>query len=241
MSGPPRLTLGQQLKQLESDDQNTPLDPDTAYSSLDALGKSARAGDEGREHYMDVGPSRLRATNRAEEQTLLSEKYAGKRRGRVKIFDDDEEEEEEEEEDDAGLGGDGGLLDGSEEAGDEDDDQNVDGEAGEDNHDAMNGRQLEDGEDDEAEDGDDREEEDDGDEDEEGDADEEEDGDEPDSRIPPRTASNKPANGSHRTLDPIASLRESRLADIEKGRGIKRQRVRLYTSTVILLNLVNLR
>lgn len=207
MSGPARLSLAQQLKQLESDDPSA-LDPDTAYSSLDGLSVPLRENGEGREHYLDVGPSRLRQEN---GHILSSEKYAGKRTGRMKIFDDDEDEEDEEddggdEEDEQGdaMAGSGsrsgsGIHGNDNDAGeigigDGDEDEDVE----EDEEDQENG------------------EEDDEDEDESGDAEEEQ------TVEPVRTS--KRMTTSNQPLDPVASLRESRMKDIEKGRGIKRQR-----------------
>jgi hypothetical protein len=201
-----RLTLAQQLKQLESDDpsSNPLFNPDNDDTALDGLSRPA----EGihREHYLDVGPSRLRNQMgglgglEGAEQTLRSEKYGGKVTGRMKIFDDDEDEEE---------GGDGVDEDDEEgeEEGDEEDEEEGD----------------EEGEEDDDEDEDEDEEESDGDEEDEDEEDEEDEGDEDDEEeesAPPRA---RP--GSSKALDPIAALKDSRLKDIEKGRGIRRQRV----------------
>lgn len=70
-------------------------------------------------------------------------------------------------------------------------------------------------EDDEEEDEEEDDEEEDEEDDEEEDDDEEEEADEPHPRPTP----------SGKALDPVSALRESRQKDIEKGRGIKRQRV----------------
>lgn len=198
-----RLTLAQQLKQLESDDpsSNPLFNPDNDDSALDGLSRPAEGVP--REHYLDVGPSRLRnqiGGLGGEEQTLRSEKYEGKVTGRMKIFDDDEDEE----------GGDG--ADGEEEEDEDDeegDEEEGDGEGEEDDDEDED-------EDEEESDGDEDEE----DEDEEDDEDEGEEEDEVEESAPPRA---RP--GSSKALDPIAALKDSRLKDIEKGRGIRRQRV----------------
>ena len=104
-----RPTLAQQLKQLESEDTAPSVDIESAYSNLDGLVIPERKGNEGREHYLDVGPSRLRG-----QFGDMGDKYVGEVRGRQKIFDDDEDEDEDEEEDGEG---------GSEEDGEEEDDE----------------------------------------------------------------------------------------------------------------------
>ena len=86
-----RPTLAQQLKQLESEDTNQTVDVESAYSNLDSLVLPERKGNEGREHYLDVGPSRLRG-----QFGDMGDRYGGEVRGRQKIFDDDEDEEEDE-------------------------------------------------------------------------------------------------------------------------------------------------
>jgi protein AATF/BFR2 len=197
-----RLTLAQQLKQLESDDptSNPLFNPDNDDSALDGLSRPAEGVH--REHYLDVGPSRLRNEMGGmgglggAEQTLRSEKYGGKVTGRMKIFDDDEDEEE---------GRDG--VDGEEED-EEDEEEEGDKEGEEDDEEEEDEEQSDGDEDEEDEENEDEEDEED-----------EEDGEE--ESAPPRT---RP--GSSKTLDPIAALKDSRLKDIEKGRGIRRQRVR---------------
>ena len=110
-----RPTLAQQLKQLESEDTAPSIDIESAYSNLDGLVIPERKGNEGREHYLDVGPSRLRG-----QFGDMGDKYGGEVRGRQKIFDDDEDEEEDEEDD-----GEGGS---EEDDGEEDDEEEDDGE-----------------------------------------------------------------------------------------------------------------
>jgi len=110
-----RPTLAQQLKQLESEDTAPNVDIESAYSNLDGLVIPERKGNEGREHYLDVGPSRLRG-----QFGDMGDKYGGEVRGRQKIFDDDEDEEEDEEDD-----GEGGS---EEDDGEEDDEEEDDGE-----------------------------------------------------------------------------------------------------------------
>jgi len=110
-----RPTLAQQLKQLESEDTAPSIDIESAYSNLDGLVIPERKGNEGREHYLDVGPSRLRG-----QFGDMGDKYGGEVRGRQKIFDDDEDEEENEEDD-----GEGGS---EEDDGEEDDEEEDDGE-----------------------------------------------------------------------------------------------------------------
>ncbi|WOO81014.1 Protein BFR2 [Vanrija pseudolonga] len=115
-----RPTLAQQLKQLG--EEPTSIDPESAYASLDSHDLS-RTGDEGREHYLDVGPSKLRAAaGAAATQTLLGDKYGGKTSSRMKIFDDEDDEEDDEE--DVG----GGFDDEDEEEGEEDEDEDEDDE-----------------------------------------------------------------------------------------------------------------
>jgi protein AATF/BFR2 len=182
-----RQTLAQQLAELSADRPKT-VDPENAYSNLDSLNIPERIGDEGREHYLDVGPSRLRQGRGAMADVGNGGKYGGEVRGRVKIFDDESEE-------------------GS---GTEDE-----GESGDDDEDEEDGDEDEEDEDDEEEDDDEEEEEEEQDEEDEGAQDIQETRPAPPSRI-----------------DPMAALRDSRVKDIEKGRGIKRQRVSAsrYTS-----------
>lgn len=170
MSGP---SLAQQLKQLHSNNVSVP-DPESAYSNLDSH-DIQRKGDEGREHYVDVGPSRLRMElGGTGGGTLTGPKYEGVKTGRMKIFDDDDEDEEE-----------NGGEEGSERYEDEDEDEDEDDE------------------------------EDDEDEDEEGESEDEDEEEQPQPR----------ANGSKQALDPVASLRNSRLKDVEKGQAIRKQKV----------------
>ncbi|OCF34222.1 protein BFR2 [Kwoniella heveanensis BCC8398] len=190
MSG---LSLADQLKALSAPSRIQALDPESAYTSLDSLPTKGDDNDpnEGKEHYLDVGPSRLRMQLNGDPSaggTLRGEKYAGVTRGRVRIFDDDEDEEEDEDENPPF-----GAVDDDDEDNDEDEDE-----------------EDEDEDEDEYEDGEDEGEED---EDEEEEVEEEE-----EEQAPRKNAS------SGKTLDPIASLRDSRMKDIEKGRGIRRQK-----------------
>ncbi|EIW72172.1 hypothetical protein TREMEDRAFT_66745 [Tremella mesenterica DSM 1558] len=182
-------TLSQQLKLLHSETlgQEDQVDVDET-ADLDGL---VNDGESRREHYVDVGPSKLRAEV---SQTLLGARYAGKKASRVRIFDDDDDEEEK---------GDDDVEDGEEEeegSGDEQEDEEEDDENAEDDDDE--------GFDEDEDNEEDSEGEDDG--DEENEEDEEEDVEE--------------EGKARKQLDPIASLRESRLKDIEKGRGIRRQK-----------------
>jgi protein AATF/BFR2 len=176
------MTLAQQLKQLESDAAS--FDPDGEDAALDGLAIS-REGDGWREHYLDVGPSRLKLAKGPVEQTLLSEKYGGEVRGRMKIFDDDDDE----------GGGEGVEAEDDREDDEAEDDEDEDDE-------------------DDDEDGDEDDDEEDAEEDDESERDENE-----DEHVAPTTSK------SSGTLDPIAALKASRLKDIEKGQGIRRQRV----------------
>ena len=211
-----RLTLAQQLKQLESDFPPVDSDPESAYTSLDPLALS-QGKDEGREHYLGVGTSRLRRKVLPVEQTLLSEKYAGRRRGRMKIFDDDDDEEEDEEED-GELEKDENQDEEAERSAPSDGDGDaalLEGDSGGESP-STNGEDVED-EEDRAEEEDDGED-DDGREDE--DAEEDEDG-----RPQLEDVSGRGTSDTARqALDPVASLRQSRMKDVEKGQGIKRQK-----------------
>jgi len=197
-----RLTLAQQLKQLQ-EDVPTSADPESAYTSLDTV-QSRNTGTEGREHYLDVGPSKMRASRDDFGQTLLSDKYAGQSRGRVKIFDDDDEDEDE----DSGNNGQNGNDYGSDEDDDEDEDENDD------------------------EDEDDSEDEEEGGEDEEGPSEEEDEIEAGQAVARGKGAIQQSSVSATRStpqaLDPLGSLRESRQKDVEKGRGIKRQKVSSY-------------
>lgn len=198
-----RLTLKDQLRQLDEQDAPPPtLDPESAYTSLDSNDISARAGDEGREHYLDVGPSKLRAQRSDVSQTLLGDKYEGKRVGRMKIFDDDEDEDEA-----APFGA----------VEDDEDEESVMGsdDVGEDD----------DGEEDEEGDEDDEDEDDDDDEEEEEEEDEDDEEDEQGGQASAAEVSAPTAKTPSRALDPVGALREARMKDLEKGRGIKRQKV----------------
>ncbi|KIR41383.1 protein BFR2 [Cryptococcus deuterogattii 99/473] len=191
MSG---LSLAQQLKQLHSNNVSVP-DPENAYSNLDSH-DIQRKGDEGREHYVDVGPSRLRMElGGTGGGTLTGPKYEGVKTGRMKIFDDDDEEESEGEEGNEGEGDEDGDED------EEEDEEDFDEEEDE-----------EDDEDDEDEEDEDEEEE-----------EEEEKEKQTYSRI----------NGPKQALDPVASLRNSRLKDIEKGQAIRKQKA-LFESLITL-------
>jgi protein AATF/BFR2 len=184
MASPPRRTLAQQLKQLEAEDAGSPaVDVDSAYSSIEP--HAFRQVEK--EHYLDVGPSKLR---REVDTAGLGERYQGKTVGRVKIFEDDDDEEDMEE-----------GLDGDEE-------------------------DEEDGESNEEDDGDEDEDEEDEDEDEEGEEDEEADGDDDAGEAEDEPAQQPSTVKSSRSLDPLSSLREARLKDIEKGKAIRRQKVR---------------
>lgn len=130
-----RPTLAQQLKQLESEETAPTVDVESAYSNLDGLVIPERKGTEGREHYLDVGPSRLRG-----QFGDMGDKYGGEVRGRQKIFDDDEDEEEDGDED---------GEDGSEEDGEEDDEEEDDEEEDEEEDDEEKGDEDEDEEEEE--------------------------------------------------------------------------------------------
>ena len=184
-----RLTLAQQLKQLEEEERPRTFDPEAAYTSLDSLEVGQREGDEGREHYLDVGPSRLRKQRDNDAATLLGDKYAGKSTGRMKIFDDDDKEDEDGE---AGMDGEETGSEGDEA---EESDEELDDE------DEENGGEGSD----EEQDGD------------EGEDDEEE--------AEPQTRAAPASSAKHRALDPLGSLREARQKDIEKGQGIRKQKV----------------
>jgi protein AATF/BFR2 len=130
-----RPTLAQQLKQLESEDTAPTVDIESAYSNLDGLVIPERKGNEGREHYLDVGPSRLRG-----QFGDMGDKYGGEVRGRQKIFDDDEDEEEDEEEEGEG----GSEEDGDEDDEEEDDEEEEEGEGDEDEEEEVDEEEEED-------------------------------------------------------------------------------------------------
>ncbi|WVW86341.1 hypothetical protein I302_108385 [Kwoniella bestiolae CBS 10118] len=192
------LSLADQLKKLSSN-QPKSLDPESAYTSLDSLSIPKKDDpNEGKEHYLDVGPSRLRMqlndVGEGSAGTLRGVKYGGEKVGRRKIFDDDEEEEDQ----------DGGMNFGEVEDSEEDDDDDE-----------------EDEEEDEEDEDEDKEEDD---EDQDEDQDEEEDEEE---EVQPKPKS------SNKALDPMASLRDSRAKDIEKGIAIRRQKA-LFESLLTL-------
>ncbi|WRT70053.1 uncharacterized protein IL334_007047 [Kwoniella shivajii] len=197
-------TLADQLKKLSSTPKN--VDPESAYTSLDSLSIPKRDGDEGKEHYLDVGPSRLRMQLNDEEGvggTLRGSKYQGVTTGRQKIFVDDDDDDDD---DDDGEEG-GGMAFGDVEGSDEDDEDEDDAEE-------------------ESEDEDDDMDEDDEEEDDEEEEEEEEDEEEENQKPQSKSKSNK-------SYDPMASLRDSRLKDIEKGVGIRRQKA-LFESLLTL-------
>lgn len=197
-SSAPRLTFAQQLEQLGGSPPRT-YHPDAADADLDGLALPSDR-QAAREHYVEVGPSRLRAQLPPLGGALLSGKYEGKATTRRKIFDDDDDESEEEEagpavkRNGAVDGGESGEEDEERFSGEGDDDDDEDGEEDEDEE-----EDLDDDEDD----------------DEEGDEDEDEDED----------ADPQPdASSSRRSLDPLAALKDSRAEDIEKGRAIQQQK-----------------
>nr|XP_019010496.1 protein BFR2 [Kwoniella pini CBS 10737]OCF49277.1 protein BFR2 [Kwoniella pini CBS 10737] len=195
-------SLADQIKKLTAS-QPKYVDPESAYTSLDSLSLPKKDTNEGKEHYLDVGPSRLRSnlnnhnnnnhnnnTNHesSEGGTLRGVKYDGQKVGRQKIFDDDDEEEEEE--DRSGAMAFGNVEDSEE---DEEEDEEDDAE-------------VEDDEDEEVDEDDDDDDDDDEDED-----DEQEEDEEAHERLRPS------AKSLNKALDPMASLRDSRAKDIEKG------------------------
>lgn len=143
--------LAAQLAQLSNPSASL-ADPDARDAELlgaHERGKRANRSGNGvadeedvdREHYLDVGPSRMRKGE--VEQTLLSDKYGGAVRGRQRIFEDDDEESE----------GDEGSQEGSEDEGEVDDEEEDedDGEEDEDDGDEEEGSEEDD--EDESEDG----------------------------------------------------------------------------------------
>ena len=239
-------TLKQRLALLE-DDSNTHLDAEDAYASLDTV--NLFKGQQGEDDaYLDVGPSRLRNELGNRDQVLSSDKYAGKTVRRKKIFDDDDEESSE----DDGLNGIDGVNGMSE---DEDDD----GSSGRDHDDgelyeddvlrAGSPRAVRNGADSRGKDGDlygdEDEYEDDGEDDYEGEGNEDEDPNDAladedgqdDDRSPQAGLSH---DRSRRGMDPVGALREARAKDIERGRGIRRQKVRPLSSPSPLWKLADL-
>ena len=187
-----RKTLAQQLAELRSAPS---LDPEEG--SYDSLAAPVLAA--GKEHYVEVGPSRL--ARPGDE----GGRYAGKR---VKIYDDDEDE---------------GDDDGVAQLGSDKDEDGLDDSAVED-EDENDSENLDEDEEEEEEDEDDDGEDEDEPEDDEatgyvpgGDA-EEQDAAASSSYAAPR------ANG-HATLDPLANIRESRSREAAKGRAIREQKV----------------
>jgi protein AATF/BFR2 len=134
-----RPTLAQQLKQLESEDTNQPVDVESAYSNLDSLVIPERKGNEGREHYLDVGPSRLRG-----QFGDMGDRYGGEVRGRQKIFDDDEDEEDDDE-------GEGGSQEDGEEDEEEDEDEDDDDEGEDEEEEGDDDEEEEEGQEDDEE------------------------------------------------------------------------------------------
>lgn len=213
-----RATLAAQLAQLHSTGPS--FDPDAA-DHLDGL-PTRRNGDTAddatdsvdRDHYLDVGPSRLRGAIGAERP--LGERYEGKVRGRQKIFEDDDDESEAEQ---AELGPDGELEEQSEGDEEDDDEEKEEEEMGNDDADESSGDEEEDEEEEDDLDGD---EEDDGE-----DGEDEEDQDEAVLNQSRPTASKLPS-GAPKALDPVAALRDSRQKDVLKGQAIRRQRVSCF-------------
>lgn len=197
-SSAPRLTFAQQLEQLGGSPPRT-YHPDAADADLDGLALPSDR-QAAREHYVNVGPSRLRAQLPPLGGALLTGKYEGRATTRKKIFDDDESESEEE----AEASGSGPRRNGVANGGDSGEAED-DGFSGDDD----DSEGDEDEEDDEEEDEDDEEEE----------GDEEEDEDEDEDAEPQPVASS-----SRRSLDPLAALKDSRAKDIEKGRAIQQQK-----------------
>ena len=195
-----RPTLKDQLRALENNDDE-PLDPENAYSSLDTvnIGKNAQSRDD----YLDVGPSRLRDRIGNGDQVLLGGKYAGKTVKRNKIFDDEESEDDD-------IEGDG-IEDESEEDYDGEDSGGEDEDDGE-------GFEEDEGELDGGEDNDD-----------EHTAEDEEldDEDENDAELEEEDEPRAEASSSRTTkqLDPVGELRQARAKDVERGKGIRRQKV----------------
>jgi protein AATF/BFR2 len=132
-----RPTLAQQLKQLEAEEKTQTVDPESAYSNLDGLDIPERKGNEGREHYLDVGPSRLRG-----QFGDMGDRYGGQVRGRQKIFDDDDDEDEEEDDEADEEEGDGESMEGE-------DDEEEDGDGDEDEAEGDDDEEDEDDDDDE--------------------------------------------------------------------------------------------
>ncbi|WVO16702.1 hypothetical protein L204_104383 [Cryptococcus depauperatus] len=182
------LSLAQQLKQLQSNSADI-SDPDSAYSSLDSH-KPGSVGNNDREHYLDVGPSKLRMqVGEAGGGTLAGPKYEGVKTGRNKIFDDDDDESEAQVEDD------------------EYDDESV-------------GHWKE-------------EDEDNGEEDEDMEKESEEENYSDEAKHTEEEYENPMPKASQEAFDPIASLKTSRLKDIQKGHVIQRQKA-LFESLITL-------
>ncbi|KAJ9103961.1 hypothetical protein QFC21_002424 [Naganishia friedmannii] len=206
-----RLTLAQQLKQLESAAPIQETDPENAYSSLGTYnprhGEEEDEGDEARAHYGDVGKSSLRDPTLS-TLSHLDAKYNSTGHGKqqqttsntkkVKVFDDDLSEDEDEERIFAGEDG----LDASGSENDEDEGDSED-------HDSEEDEEEEDEDEDDDE--------------EEADEESENDDTQPTTHraLPtPKTAAS--ANGNTK-LDPVAAIRASKNKEIEKGRAILRQ------------------
>ncbi|ORX39417.1 apoptosis-antagonizing transcription factor [Kockovaella imperatae] len=210
-----RPTLRDQLRALEDDDEAS-IDPENAYSSLDTV----RIGQSNRDDYMDVGPSRLRGQLGDANQVLLGDKYAGTTVTRNKIFDDDEDEEQE---------GGGEDADSDDEE-DESEDLRSEQDAEVEDHASgqRSGSEEDEGEDEESDgsNNDDEEEE-----EEDDDDDDEHDEDDPNSDPQPKASSSRLQASN--SLDPVGALRAARAKDIERGRGIKRQKA-LFDGIVAL-------
>ena len=224
MSRSSRLTLAQQLKQLESDSPAAALDPEFAYASLDSLA-SSEGKDVGREHYLDVGTSKLRRDSHPAAHTLLNQKYAGIRKGRMKIFDDDDDEEDSDELE---------KNENQDEEAEGSDPSDGDGDGGTQEGESDRGSERTDDEEEEEEEEEDIAENEDNGEDDDGRQDEDE--DEEESQPPQRegVVGRGPVDAARQGLDPIASLRQSRMKDIEKGQGIKRQKASQVSVLVLL-------
>ncbi|KAJ9123614.1 hypothetical protein QFC24_003830 [Naganishia onofrii] len=210
-----RLTLAQQLKQLESAAPIQEADPEHAYSSLGTYnprqGEEEDDGDdEARAHYGDVGTSTLRDPTLS-TLSHLDAKYnsasgSGKQQQhatkKVKVFDDDLSEDEDEERIFAGEDG----LDGSGSEDDDEDEGDDDEESGDDDEDDDEDEEDDDEEDDESENN----------------------GSHPITRhslsAKTNTTTAATANGNASAkLDPVAAIRASKNKEVEKGRAILRQ------------------
>ncbi|KAG8887629.1 hypothetical protein FRB98_009297 [Tulasnella sp. 332] len=98
-----RLSLAQQIAQLE--DTVVEHDPEDAFNNTQATSGTQRTeeddsheGADGREHYVEVGPSMMRKMHESEPDP----RYNGVKTSRSKIFDDDEDSSSEAESSQAG-------------------------------------------------------------------------------------------------------------------------------------------